>query len=518
MGRAAAGLMLGDEPDGAPDDSALYDSPLLAAARAGCARVLSRLFAFFATLKWPDGQPLNAYDTTGWKPVHLASLCGSVESVRVLVEEAGADLESRAEHNSWTPLHVAAAQNNLPLISYLIGKNVNVNTQDVVGNTPLIITCCNGFKEAVSLLLDAHADASLMTTSSTETALFMACRNGHEGILQLLLERTGKNEVNTESLNWATPLHVACAIRSYGTVKLLLDNGAKVNAQKKDGYTALHIAAIKGEVEIMKLLIAKGADINLRTKFGTTPLHEACFACNVDVVRLLVAGGADVNSIDNDGQTPLHRACSARVDNVEVVNALIELGANVNACDSGEATPLHIAACTNSAASAERVQYLLEHGADLTILNVQEWSSLHIAYSAAPEGNRVTAEIEEYAREHCPEFLTTFDRHKPRTIGGPRAARRTPQLTLDFERRWRVLDGEVSLEGIAKKIKAGKCNKIIVMCGAGISVSAGIPDFRSPNGVRSVTCRVNIPSPPSNTRLVNDTAHDGKCVRCALHG
>lgn len=36
------------------------------------------------------------------------------------------------------------------------------------------------------------------------------------------------------------------------------------------------------------------------------------------------------------------------------------------------------------------------------------------------------------------------------------------------------------LQGVAEYIQAGKARNIVVMCGAGISVSAGIPDFRTP--------------------------------------
>jgi hypothetical protein len=37
-----------------------------------------------------------------------------------------------------------------------------------------------------------------------------------------------------------------------------------------------------------------------------------------------------------------------------------------------------------------------------------------------------------------------------------------------------------TLEAVADYIKSGECRDVFVMVGAGMSVSAGIPDFRSP--------------------------------------
>lgn len=44
-----------------------------------------------------------------------------------------------------------------------------------------------------------------------------------------------------------------------------------------------------------------------------------------------------------------------------------------------------------------------------------------------------------------------------------------------------VLNGQLTLEGVASYINSGQCKRICFMTGAGISTSAGIPDFRSPN-------------------------------------
>ncbi|XP_067101903.1 NAD-dependent protein deacetylase sirtuin-2 [Osmerus mordax] len=67
--------------------------------------------------------------------------------------------------------------------------------------------------------------------------------------------------------------------------------------------------------------------------------------------------------------------------------------------------------------------------------------------------------------------------------------------TLGLGSAEKVLD-DLTLEGVARYMQSGKCKNIIFMVGAGISTSAGIPDFRSPGtGLYANLQKYNLPYP-----------------------
>ena len=50
-------------------------------------------------------------------------------------------------------------------------------------------------------------------------------------------------------------------------IRMMIENGAQVNAGNKTGNTALHQAAAAGNDEAIKLLLKYGADIYIKNKY-----------------------------------------------------------------------------------------------------------------------------------------------------------------------------------------------------------------------------------------------------------
>lgn len=88
------------------------------------------------------------------------------------------------------------------------------------------------------------------------------------------------------------------------------------------------------------------------------------------------------------------------------------------------------------------------------------------------------------------EILAHKGVHPVKLLGGNRKSREEtpmdPVLTT------------FDIDGIARYIKEHECKNVVVMCGAGISTSAGIPDFRTPGtGLYDNLQRFNLPAPES---------------------
>lgn len=73
------------------------------------------------------------------------------------------------------------------------------------------------------------------------------------------------------------------------------------------GTTLLHLASKTGGLELVRLLIQEGADVNAGDEDGDTPLHWSMTKKgNFNVAKLLIENGADLANFAVDRKTPLH--------------------------------------------------------------------------------------------------------------------------------------------------------------------------------------------------------------------
>ena len=234
---------------------------------------------------------------------------------------------------------------NESLVHLLIDKQADVNARNSDRKTPLMIAAENNNVAMTRLLLDNGAKINLQDRRN-ETALHKAVshqmeihqwRNSTE-LVNLLLARGVEWGVRTRIFG-CMPLDYAVAANNIEGSLILLQRGADVNHQESLGETALHIAIRCGHLEQVRLLTDNGARIDRilnhaishRTKLGNSDMSRRDTA--LAIIKLLVDKGAPVNYQSEVGwPTPLIMAIIS--GDADVVRLLLRAGANVKAKDA----------------------------------------------------------------------------------------------------------------------------------------------------------------------------------------
>ena len=97
-----------------------------------------------------------------------------------------------------------------------------------------------------------------------------------------------------------------------------------INKQDLTGKTALHYAAFKGNLELSKLLIKNGASVDAITKIGKNIIHLSSEGNQPSLmVYFLIKEKLDIYTRDENGSSPLHWACfSGAKDSIKFLIAL----------------------------------------------------------------------------------------------------------------------------------------------------------------------------------------------------
>lgn len=192
---------------------------------------------------------------------------------------AGADLEE-TDFMIGPALHIAVSLGDLEIADFLIKRGAEINSAgEIQGNRPIHISSEFGDLEMIQLLISAGSDIDALDTDG-RTALFRASAAGQALAVKLLLDNGAKVD-SRESRLQQTPLHRAADNGNVDVVKLLVERSADVNAVDRSGNSPFSLAAQPqsfsnvGDARLLEYLLALGADPFIKNSHGQTPLDYA---------------------------------------------------------------------------------------------------------------------------------------------------------------------------------------------------------------------------------------------------
>ncbi|XP_078671459.1 transient receptor potential cation channel subfamily A member 1-like isoform X1 [Branchiostoma floridae x Branchiostoma belcheri] len=385
------------------DDAALHF-----AVKGGDVRIVNSL------LTLDENCDVNVRGNGDLTPLHLAVNNNDTEMVKVLVQH-NADVNA-IDSTNVTPIALATSRCSPELMFHLLSPRAtgafcvrteqqsngrlrgprtaseskdNINNQDEMQRTPLMLAALFGDSDSLRLLLSTGADVRRVDCDS-RTVLHHAV--GHSKVLDILLQNTkAKRLLEKKDGAGCTPLHHAAQGGFDKNVRSLIAAGADRNSRNNNGETALHEAARHGRLNVLKTLLrgsgreGKPGDsikvrlVNTANSRGLRPLHLASKYGHPDVVRYLLDNHAAITQTV-EGISPLHYAVKS--GNQKTVDCLLDVHYDcLNWDDDNGNTPLHVAANENL---PEIVTLLLSDGAVITE-NLHRENALDVAINKGSE-------------------------------------------------------------------------------------------------------------------------------------
>ncbi|WP_286033194.1 ankyrin repeat domain-containing protein [Brachyspira pilosicoli] len=292
-----------------------------------------------------------------------------VAEIIELINEGGINASSKTEINigdvthyaNSTPLMIASSYGHYDIAKALIDNGALVNLRAGDGFNALMEAVRTGNIEIAKLLIEHNSDINIKNKDG-KNMIMIACEKGNEEMFNILIENNA--DINEKSSWGASALIYASEKGNINIMQYLIDNGIDVNGKADDNGDTPLLWAVTGEnpYEASKLLIENGADINATNDSGVAPATILA-ASTPKVVKLLKDNGADLDTKFLDYYPPI--AIAAGAGNLEIVKALVENGADVNYYpnDINYTAIFHAIDQHNY----EVAEYLFKNGVDLNI-------------------------------------------------------------------------------------------------------------------------------------------------------
>ncbi|EHK97661.1 putative Glycerophosphodiester phosphodiesterase GDE1 [Glarea lozoyensis 74030] len=219
---------------------------------------------------------LSSKDSYDRLPLHYAAEYGFVVVCEVVMKymqtwgqfsvEHGIDAPEWQDKEGLAPLHLSViGGHTLTTAALLRAENWQGSRDQKAAmrrdisksSAVLALATKSNFAQIVQLLVNAGVDINWQDETG-ETALHVAARFGHDECAKALLSGTADQRADVElaenSFSW-TPLHIACVDGHQSIVELLIAAGADIKRQDASGWTAREHAALRGHLKIADILL-----------------------------------------------------------------------------------------------------------------------------------------------------------------------------------------------------------------------------------------------------------------------
>jgi len=160
----------------------------------------------------------------------------------------------------------------------------------------------------------ASTDYSSWSDIEIEKEFEIAIRKGMSGIVLEMMKSDPRVSANHGTIGNKSPLLVAVESNQFRLARILISEGADVQATDGSGLNALHFLMFPidelddndkiYDTDLAKVLIEKGLDVNAQDKSGNTALHYAAMERNYSVLEHFIKTFNPDKSIKNvDGAT-----------------------------------------------------------------------------------------------------------------------------------------------------------------------------------------------------------------------
>ena len=227
-----------------------------------------------------------------------------------------------------------------------------------------------------SILLDKNVNVNKYYGQKMDTPLHLAGNNGNFDISRMLLQNGAKvDAINENSL---TPLHIVLKQDNTKIFGLLMMYGADVHRKSKGNKSYLHIAASYGHMNLCKMLLETyKLDVTSTDNSGWSVIHCAAESGNTELFQYFVENGCDVYSTTNFGKSCLHIAASK--GHLNTCKELVEnYNFSIYITDDNQYTALH---CACASGNLNLCRYLIQEGSDVYSKTKDNKNCLHISVS-----------------------------------------------------------------------------------------------------------------------------------------